>query len=101
MTARDYYIQFATSLAEEWAVRWLPFTALGLVAPQWLVLFGTAFGLGHWFVYKDVLKMLLVIIFGGLLMNWLYAIWIPAPWNFVAVIGIHFAARLAGRYIKL
>ena len=100
MTKRDYYIKFATSLAEEWLARWIPFTLMNICSPSWVIVLGAVFGFAHWFVYKNVLKMTFMII-AGLALNALYVYIIPAPWNFVAVIAIHFAARIAGRYIKL
>ena len=97
MTKKELYHQFATSTAEEFAFRWLPFTALGLGNWLWVFVLAVAFGAGHWFTYKDWLRTLLVLVFGGLVLNYLYVFVIPAPWNFIAVILIHFAARLVGK----
>ena len=99
MSRRELYVQFATSVAEEWAFRWLPFTALGMGNWLWVIALGVAFGAGHWFTYKDWLRTLLVLAFGGIFLNWLYVFVIPAPWNFIAVILIHFAARIIGREV--
>ena len=100
MTRRELYVQFATSTAEEFAFRWLPFTALGLGNWLWVLVLGIGFGLGHWLTYRDWLRTLLVLAFGGIALNWLYVFIVPAPWNFIVVIAIHFGARLiGGRYL--
>ena len=96
MSKRELYHQFATSTAEEFALRWLPFTALGASSWLWVFLLTLPWAL-HYLVYKDWLKTLLAMVFGGLVLNWLYVFVIPAPWNFVAVIGAHFIARLVGK----
>ena len=71
---------------------------------------GFAFGVFHWFTYHDLKKTILVALFGGIFLNWLYAMFLPwglpkiglvVTWNFIIVIAIHFAARIAGRYIRL
>jgi hypothetical protein len=101
MTGRELYVQLATSCIEELAARWLPFTLLpmkDILQTQnwfWVTVFGIAFGMGHLITYRECHKILFMAA-AGVILNWLYVFAVPQGWNLLAVIALHFIARLVG-----
>lgn len=125
MTKRELYVQFATSTAEEFAARWLPFRFLplaGILQTQnWtcIIIAGILFGVLH--LVKDIIDIqkttkdpihrpfkkyyyieltikTILLIGAGIGLNWVYVIVLSDPLNFPVVIVIHFAARMIGAW---
>ena len=106
---RQLYINLSTSIAEELAARWLPFTFISLNWGIWNLrtiwgayVFGVLFGAFHVYSYwkNPTLKMLAKVfglMIGGVILNTIYIARIPEGWNLLFVIAIHFIARLIGR----
>lgn len=101
MIKRELYMQLATSCTEELVARWLPFTLLpmkNILQTQnwlWVIIFGAAFGIVHLITYREWHKILFMAV-AGVILNCVYAFAIPQGWNLLAVIALHFIARLIG-----